>query len=181
MWRYDQKNDRSIILPSQCKVARLPKVGFVPEDDPNAVGFLDSALILHGCHLGPAFANGCTSELLETVSLMAARPLGESDDWANFYITIWVDRDSISAPQKKQSSAEVPSQQPDATTAEIPGERTRGHPDGEGDDDEGGSDSEEDSDVEPQDLDSDNSNEGEGSDAAYDDHTEQDGNGFASV
>ncbi|KAF7372504.1 hypothetical protein MVEN_00112300 [Mycena venus] len=208
------------------KVARLPKVGFVQEDDPNAFVFLDPALVLRGCHLVPAFAVGHTSALLKTVSPTAARPLGESDDWANFYVTIWVDRDmfmryigggighasiasalpkddldaeeeeeilappdssalgaSTLASQEEQPSAEVPlaSQQPDAPIAEIPGEGSRGHPDGEGDDNGGGFDSEEDSDVEPQDLDSDDSDEGEGSDGAYDDDAEQDDNGFASV
>lgn len=70
------------------KAARLPKVGFVPEDDPNAFGFLDPALVLRGCHLEPAFAGGRTCELLKTVSPTAARPLHETDDWANFYVTM---------------------------------------------------------------------------------------------
>ena len=36
----------------------LPKVGFVPELDNLAFGFLDPSLVIHGCHLIPAFADG---------------------------------------------------------------------------------------------------------------------------
>jgi hypothetical protein len=70
------------------KAARLPKVSFVPEEDPYAFAFLDPALVLRGCHLVPAFADGCTSLLLKTVTPTAARPADEKDDWANFYITM---------------------------------------------------------------------------------------------
>ena len=70
------------------KVARLPKVGFVPEEDPDAFGFLDPSLVLRGCHLVPAFAGGRTSQLLKTVSPTAARPLDETDDWENYYVTM---------------------------------------------------------------------------------------------
>lgn len=75
--------------------ARLPKIGFIPdlesededdEDKPSAFGFLDPSLVLRGCHLVPAFAAGRTSELLKTASPTAARPLGEVDDWANYYV-----------------------------------------------------------------------------------------------
>ena len=37
------------------KVAQLPKIGYVPESDPLAFGFLDPSLVLWGCHLVPAF------------------------------------------------------------------------------------------------------------------------------
>lgn len=66
--------------------ARLPKIGFVPESDPSAFGFLDPSLVLRGCHLVPAFAEGRTSALLNTVNPTAARPIGETDDWVNFYV-----------------------------------------------------------------------------------------------
>ncbi|KAF8237554.1 hypothetical protein L208DRAFT_1148665, partial [Tricholoma matsutake] len=46
------------------KSALLPKIGFVPESDGNAFGFLDPSLILRGCHLVPCFSDGCTSQLL---------------------------------------------------------------------------------------------------------------------
>jgi len=71
------------------KVARLPKIGFVGEEDDLAFGFLDPSLVLRGCHLIPAFVNGRTSTLLKT-SHSAARPPGEVDEWAAFYVNMYV-------------------------------------------------------------------------------------------
>ena len=73
---------------SGCHVARLPKIGFVPDD--SAFGFLDPSLVLRGCHLVPAYANGRTSTLLRTVSTTAARLPGETDDWTNYYVVMYV-------------------------------------------------------------------------------------------
>jgi hypothetical protein len=61
-------------------------VGFVPDTDDGAFGFLDPSLVLRGCHLVPAFANGRTSTLLHTVSMTAAHPPDETDNWMNYYI-----------------------------------------------------------------------------------------------
>jgi len=58
------------------KVARLPKIGFIEEEDDLAFGFLDPSLVLRGCHLIPAFVHGRTSGLLKTPHT-AARPPGE--------------------------------------------------------------------------------------------------------
>lgn len=66
--------------------ARLPKIEFVPEDKQNPFGFLDPSLVLRGCHLVPAFSEGRTSKLLKTVNPTTARPVGEMDDWASFYV-----------------------------------------------------------------------------------------------
>jgi len=44
--------------------ARLPKVGFVPENDEGTFGFLDPSLVIRGCHLIPSFFDGRTAELL---------------------------------------------------------------------------------------------------------------------
>jgi hypothetical protein len=71
-------------------VVRLPKIGFVPDTDEDAFGFLDPSLVLWGCHLVPAFAAGQTNNLLCTVSLIAAWHPEETDDWANYYIIMWV-------------------------------------------------------------------------------------------
>ena len=68
------------------QVAHLPKVGFVPDTDESAFGFLDPSLVLRGCHLVPDFAAGRTSSLLHTISPTAARPLDEVDDWASYYV-----------------------------------------------------------------------------------------------
>lgn len=69
------------------KVARLPKLGFVPADDENtpAFGFLDPSLVLRGCHLVPAFAGGKTTMLLPTAIPTVARPVGETEEWENYY------------------------------------------------------------------------------------------------
>lgn len=82
--------------------ARLPKVGFIPdtgsiacpdlniaglpESDNGAFGFLDPSLVLQGCHLVPCFHGQRTSNLLSTTAPTAARPLGETDDWVNYYV-----------------------------------------------------------------------------------------------
>ncbi len=68
--------------------ARLPKVGFVPDSDEFAFGFLDPSLVLRGCHLIPSFEDGKTDKLLRIPRGMVsteARPLGEKDDWAFYY------------------------------------------------------------------------------------------------
>lgn len=66
--------------------ARLPKIGFVPDTDISAFGFLDPSLILRGCHLVPSFADGRTTTLLQTTLPTAGRPLGEVEDWLNYYV-----------------------------------------------------------------------------------------------
>jgi len=71
------------------KVARLPKIGFVPENDPLAFGFLDPSLVLWGYHLVPAFNDGRTLNLLN-MSLTIACPPDEVDDWAVFYVNVYV-------------------------------------------------------------------------------------------
>ncbi|KAJ7764935.1 hypothetical protein B0H16DRAFT_432430 [Mycena metata] len=78
------------------KAARLPKIGFVPDTDDFAFGFLDPSVILRGCHIVPAFAEGRTCQLLDLPPgvVTAARPEEDNDDdWLNFYVIIWVDRD----------------------------------------------------------------------------------------
>ena len=67
------------------KAACLPKIGFLPDTDDSAFGFLDPSLVIRGCHLVPSFANGHTSQLLRTSTLTAARHPDKTDDWANFY------------------------------------------------------------------------------------------------
>ena len=69
-------------------MARLPKIGFVPDD--SAFGFLDPSLVLRGCHLVPCYADGRTSLLLSTVSTTAARLPGETDDWTTYYVVMYV-------------------------------------------------------------------------------------------
>ena len=70
------------------KQAKLPKVGFVPDSDEFAFGFLDPALIIRGCHLLPSFVDGKTTDLLATKGPTEpeARMKKEGDDWTYFYI-----------------------------------------------------------------------------------------------
>jgi hypothetical protein len=71
------------------KAARLPKIGFIPENDTGAFGFLDPSLVVRGCHLIPAFNDGRTSDFLRT-TITAGRPPGEVDDWLAFYVNMYV-------------------------------------------------------------------------------------------
>ena len=68
--------------------ARLPKIGFIPDSDEFAFGFLDPSLVLRGCHLLPAFNDGRTTELLTTTSssITEARSSSELDEWAYYYV-----------------------------------------------------------------------------------------------
>jgi hypothetical protein len=70
---------------SGMKYARLPKVAFVEESDPDAFGFLDPGQVIRGAHLIPAFAsNRGVSSLRQGKSF--ARPGGELDDWEEHYV-----------------------------------------------------------------------------------------------
>lgn len=64
---------------------RLDRVGFVPDSDPDAFGFLDPQDVVRGCHLIPAFTEGRTTTLLRSPSRLA-RNKREDDDWERFYV-----------------------------------------------------------------------------------------------
>jgi hypothetical protein len=70
---------------SGIKHARLPKVAFVEEADPDAFGFLDPNQIVRGTHLIPAFASGRGISSLRHGKSWS-RPGGELDDWEAFYV-----------------------------------------------------------------------------------------------
>ena len=77
---------RDISHKSGFKAHRLPRVGFVPETDPEAFGFLDPQDVLRAVHLIPAFAHGLTSELLGP---SIARRRNECDeDWEYYYVNM---------------------------------------------------------------------------------------------
>ena len=71
------------------KVACLPKIGFQPDSDPEAFGFLNPSLVICGCHLMPAFANWHTSVLLNAIRTLGCL-LDETDDWVNYYVNMYV-------------------------------------------------------------------------------------------
>lgn len=68
--------------------ARLPKLGFVSEEDPFAFGFLDPAHVIRGCHLIPTFVAGRTDALLSSAVPTAARISDITNDWTNFYVNM---------------------------------------------------------------------------------------------
>ncbi|KXN92896.1 hypothetical protein AN958_07831 [Leucoagaricus sp. SymC.cos] len=76
-------------------VAKLPKIGFVPTEvkEDYAFSFLDPSLVIRGCHLLPVFVGGRTTALLPYEGPTEARKDGEMDDWVNYYVNIFVDRD----------------------------------------------------------------------------------------
>ncbi|TFK46792.1 hypothetical protein OE88DRAFT_1637551, partial [Heliocybe sulcata] len=69
---------RDLSWKSGWKSCRLDCVGFVPEDDCDAFGFVDPNDIVRTCHLIPAFSQGRTRKLMGHSRL--ARPDGEEDD-----------------------------------------------------------------------------------------------------
>ena len=71
------------------KEARLPKVGFVPDTDDQAFGFLDPSLVMRRCHLIPAFSEGRTDTLLRCGESCVRKP-GEINDWRTFYVNMYV-------------------------------------------------------------------------------------------
>ncbi|EGN93613.1 hypothetical protein SERLA73DRAFT_63876 [Serpula lacrymans var. lacrymans S7.3] len=76
------------------KVARLPKIGFVRQNDRRVApfGFLNPSVVVRACHLIPAFVDGRTSSLLRE-GPSAGRVHGEVDDWTAYYVNIFSDRD----------------------------------------------------------------------------------------
>ena len=62
-------------------------VGFIPDNDNLAFGFLDPSLVIRGCHLIPCFSNGRTAALLRQGASVARRP-SEDDDWCSFYVNM---------------------------------------------------------------------------------------------
>ncbi|EGN99947.1 hypothetical protein SERLA73DRAFT_53415, partial [Serpula lacrymans var. lacrymans S7.3] len=74
------------------KTARLPKVKYMLSNNEAAFEFLDPSLVIRGCHLIPCFADGRTSSLLPCIG-STGLAVGESDEWASYYVNIFVDRD----------------------------------------------------------------------------------------
>ncbi|KAE9385439.1 hypothetical protein BT96DRAFT_759911, partial [Gymnopus androsaceus JB14] len=74
------------------RYARLPKIGFVPDSDDMAFGFLDPSLVLRACHLIPNFKGEKTMQFLQFIN-SAGRHGGDDEDWVNYYVDIFVDRD----------------------------------------------------------------------------------------
>ncbi|KAK0452774.1 uncharacterized protein EV420DRAFT_1700868 [Desarmillaria tabescens] len=78
-------------IPSGFRAKRLPCIGFLPGDDPQAFGFVDPNDVLHASHIMPAYVYGQTSDILPP---SICRRFNENDmDWARYYVDIFADRD----------------------------------------------------------------------------------------
>ncbi|KAH7909388.1 hypothetical protein BJ138DRAFT_1102735 [Hygrophoropsis aurantiaca] len=82
---------RDTRIQSGFTAKRLPRVGYLPIDEPGAFGFLDPDQVIRGVHLIPAFAYDRTANYIP--SSIAQREEGEVDDWLYHYVNIFVDRD----------------------------------------------------------------------------------------
>ncbi|KAI9458302.1 hypothetical protein HD554DRAFT_1990434, partial [Boletus coccyginus] len=71
-----------------------PHVRFLPEDDPDAFGFLNPDVVIQGVHLIPSFSEGQTSGLLVGHSIAQQASEG-NNDWVSFNVNIFVDRDMV--------------------------------------------------------------------------------------
>lgn len=66
------------------KAKRLHRIGFVPQEDEAAFGFIDPDQVIRGVHLIPAFAYGQTSALLNKSFIR--RDCNGDKDWQNYYV-----------------------------------------------------------------------------------------------
>ncbi|THH09784.1 hypothetical protein EW146_g8583 [Bondarzewia mesenterica] len=73
---------------------RLPAVGFVPESNADAFGFIDPQEVLRGVHLIPAFHHEHTTDLLNSSSCCRhqgkSQDYEEEEDWNLFYVNLYV-------------------------------------------------------------------------------------------
>ncbi|KAJ3755244.1 hypothetical protein EV360DRAFT_86085 [Lentinula raphanica] len=71
---------------------RMPSLGFIDAQDPEAFGFVDPSNIIRACHVIPAFAYEKTSQFLPGSSL-ARQGSDKIQDYFRYYVNMWVDRD----------------------------------------------------------------------------------------
>ncbi|KAG1817686.1 uncharacterized protein BJ212DRAFT_1270269 [Suillus subaureus] len=72
---------------SSMKHARLPKVAFVDETDPDTFGFLDPGQVVRGAHLIPVFASEHGTSWLRYGRSLVHHG-GELDDWEEYYVSM---------------------------------------------------------------------------------------------
>ena len=79
-------------VPDYCLgfcLAHLPATGFVDLTDKFAFSFVDSANVVHGCHLIPAFNAGQNADLLPwPCSIAQCLNPEDIDDWSYFYVNM---------------------------------------------------------------------------------------------
>ena len=72
------------------RIGRLPKVGFVDEEDDYAFSFLNPLHVIRACHLMPSFNDG-EMQLLKTVNPTIARRKGAGiEEWEFYYVGMYV-------------------------------------------------------------------------------------------
>lgn len=81
---------RDLSYPAGWAMCHLHRIGFLPDFDGGAFGFLDPANVVRGVHLIPAFAHGTTAEYL---GLSIARQhldkkLPDNEDYVYFYVNM---------------------------------------------------------------------------------------------
>ncbi|KAJ3833589.1 hypothetical protein F5878DRAFT_665520 [Lentinula raphanica] len=73
---------------------RMPSLGFIDAQDPEAFGFVDPSNIICACHVIPAFAYEKTSQFLPgSGSSLARQGSDKIQDYFRYYVNMWVDRD----------------------------------------------------------------------------------------
>ncbi|KAG1802176.1 uncharacterized protein HD556DRAFT_1438213 [Suillus plorans] len=82
---------KSLDQCSDWSTSTLDRVNFPPLADEHSFDFLDPADVLHSCHIIPRFRSGKRHEDGLGVSACA----GDKDDWCEYYINRFVDRDML--------------------------------------------------------------------------------------
>ena len=77
---------RNLTHRSGFSARRLPRIEFLPEDDPDAFSFLDPDVVIRGIHLIPMFSLGRTSELLGPS--IARQEKDGDEDWQAFDVNM---------------------------------------------------------------------------------------------
>ncbi|KAJ7330330.1 hypothetical protein DFH08DRAFT_926009 [Mycena albidolilacea] len=88
LWVRRFRIDRS--FKAGFKRKRLHRLEFMPDDEPDAYGFVDPDEVIRASHLIPAFAHGPTEPVPYT---SLGRKGDEFDDWQYHYVNFFVDRD----------------------------------------------------------------------------------------
>ncbi|KAI0046222.1 hypothetical protein FA95DRAFT_1607083 [Auriscalpium vulgare] len=72
---------------------KLHSVGFIPEEDPSAFGFLDPMQVIRAVHIMPDFDRGKTADLL--APSIARRQEDQDQDYIAYLINMFADRDLL--------------------------------------------------------------------------------------
>jgi hypothetical protein len=75
----------------------LPRLQFLPQNNPNAFGFVDPCVVLRGCYIMPAFAHGTTNKYLNYPNSIGRPPrftseglTADNNDFKYYYVGMYV-------------------------------------------------------------------------------------------